>query len=268
MKKGYFLPFLSFLTFLVFLSIAAAMLVHNENLKQQGKVGLQAASLYKMYDEGEKINFYLQLAAEYSSKELLLGPEGGYSRDNNCQKTSNGYNLWNSCPDLNPEDSFKEEFKNRFQKYLNSYKSTYETFPVTVFDESEQVLVYGTEDMRSLINDEVNQDLIESFKIEDNLFFINLKPIELKPEQTIETSYTINPQLKIFMPDFEIYDKFYLALSNCNSVDSCSQKVNEIAENINILAQGSIIQIDYTDIHFAFDTSRPIQGKYNPLTTA
>ena len=268
-KKAIFLPFLAIFTLLILLILGTAIIIKNQDLTKQGKIGLEAISLFKIYDETEKVDFYILQSASYSKMDTLsrIKDNGGYPEKNQCQKTQDEYPIWNTCPKLNLEQNFKTQFKIRLQQYLNNYQSTHTIFAKSITKDKTTREILDQKEVTQIFTNKVKQSKIESLETKDNKIIGRLQTIFYHPEQTTrETTYYHTPKFIIDKPDFEIFDKLYLILSNCNSPDQCQTKLEQNFQDIYIETKENLIKIDYNDIHFAFDTSKPIQPKFNPLT--
>src|SRR3989344_5086277 len=124
-KRGIFLPLFVIITALIlsvlFYTVKTAV------DEKQDLIGLRATNLVKLYDETEKINIYLDLSAQYSSDKSarILAENGGYAENNRCEKTQDGYVIWNTCPVLNPSLEFETQFKKELKFYVDKYNSSY-----------------------------------------------------------------------------------------------------------------------------------------------
>ena len=252
-RKGIFLPFLAILTLVLLLAITTAMSIQNNNLKDKGLVGIEATSLYKIYDEAEKFDLYLDLASKQATKETLkiLNQHGGYPEDNTCQK-SGSYVIWNTCPELNTEESFKQAYKTKLNTHIVKYTSTYKIY--------NEDLVEPTTNLQQHYTNTLRQATITNIEIKDKII-TTFTTLPLPIEHT-KGVYQYTPTAITQARDLNAYKMLHLKLSECNSLESCQNSIPEAQ----IQPSNNLLLIEYNNIKLAFDPSKPLQQLHNPLT--
>lgn len=216
-KKGIFLPLFVFAT--IFILGVLFYIIRTTESEKQDLVGLKAITLGKLYDETEKTMLYLNLAAEYSSDKAAaeLAENGGYSTNNRCEKTEEGYVIWNSCPVLNPSEEFAEQLKKELKNYIIKYESSYKS---TDFQN-----MFGLARPPNLLNIEIpagiddvynyiytrnvrNSNIITNDYIDNNLF-ISLSDIIYPIENSGSSTLILKPKIKVSRLDTSLYGKIY-----------------------------------------------------------
>ncbi|MFH0936358.1 MAG: lytic transglycosylase domain-containing protein [Candidatus Woesearchaeota archaeon] len=119
-KKGIIVPLMAIFALILFVS-AAVMLYGTENITEERTIGKIQIELIKLYQEGERILFYIDESAKNAEYNSLidLGKNGGYYKTD-CEKV-NEYYLWNN----NCKPHYKESFENYFKDNLNLYLIKY-----------------------------------------------------------------------------------------------------------------------------------------------
>ncbi len=242
-KKGLYLP-LFVMVVPVILAALLGVIISAENDKESF-VGFRAVKILKAFDESEKINLYIDIAAEHSKENAFknTAENGGYNSGSRCEKTQKtvvnqeSYIIWNTCPVLNPEKEFEAELKNELKSFFQIYKSSYKNADLArIFGRSSQnrqdYSVFYTENVR-------NANILEIQK-NNNEFVIAISDITLPIEETEDSAATLAPKTKIKVPDFSIYKKIHKIVSeNCINKD-----FNECSSEISSSFSGSKIEID------------------------
>jgi hypothetical protein len=119
-KKGIIVPLMAIFALVLFVS-AAVMFYGSKNITEEKVIGKIQLELIKLYQEGERILFYIDESAKNTEYNSLvdLGKNAGYYKTD-CEKI-NGYYLW----DNNCKPNYKENFNNYFKDNLNFYLSKY-----------------------------------------------------------------------------------------------------------------------------------------------
>ncbi len=115
-KKGIIVPLMAIFALILFVS-AAVKVYGTENITEERTIGKIQIELIKLYQEGERILFYIDESAKNSEYNSLidLGKNGGYYKTD-CEKV-NEYYLWNN----NCKPNYRESFENYFKDNLNLY---------------------------------------------------------------------------------------------------------------------------------------------------
>ena len=276
-KKGIFLP-LFVLSVFIILGLLYSTIIHEKNKRENSVIGEQAASLLKVYDEQEKINFFLEQALKYSEKKALseLYNNGGYREKNNCEKSGNYVIFDSSCGEFNPEKYFQEILKEEMNLY--KYKSTYKEIeynevaltPIFRFLGAVPKVEKTQRDFKSLLENEVNNAKI-STELKDNYIVIDFTPIKLTIEDTtvkgsLESAYSFNPEFKI-NNNIIFLENFHKQVSqNCKkSLEECEFKLKELYSNINIAKEEKMLKINIINNNYelkvAVDPERNFPGK-------
>src|SRR3989344_4473150 len=96
MKKGVFTPYLVLFTLFI-LSTLVFTISKAEEQKKLIRTGDPAIAILALYNEGERISFFLEETVKISQKETLqiLKENAGYPEKNSCQKQNNIV-IWNT----------------------------------------------------------------------------------------------------------------------------------------------------------------------------
>ena len=132
------LVYVFFVVFLVFLLIVVKM--KDKNI-QNLVIGQEALSLFNSYQEGEKIRFYVQQSAKYSSEssvEVFL-KNGGFE---NPPRLIGLADWTNAKPDFKKEFSiiFSNQLKEYFQRSEDYIPSNYD---IEIFNDKDFVIISG-----------------------------------------------------------------------------------------------------------------------------
>ncbi len=262
-KKGVFLPI-----FVIFTAVILSVLfyiISTTEANKQDLVGLRAVNLIKNYDESEKINIYLDLSAKYASKETweTLANNGGYSENNRCEKTGDGYVLWNSCPVLNPSQEFISQFKNKFKNKINKYESKY-----TQLDYKNDLNMENPETQikyAQIYTENVNNSNIINTEFSGSKLIITLSDVNLPVESAEGSVLVMKPLTSTTRPPLSVYrDLYYTIQENCidKEFSECQSKLTQYFPTINIVRSGELIKVDLEtnkgNIKLAFNPSQPI----------
>ncbi|MCX6711970.1 MAG: transglycosylase SLT domain-containing protein, partial [Candidatus Woesearchaeota archaeon] len=119
-KKGIIVPLMAIFALVLFVS-AAVMFYGSESITEEKVIGKIQLELIKLYQEGERILFYIDESAKNSEYNSLLdlGKNGGYYKTD-CEKVNGYYILSDNC-----KPNYKESFVNYFKDNLNFYLSKY-----------------------------------------------------------------------------------------------------------------------------------------------
>src|SRR3989344_2104598 len=118
MKKGVFTPWLVFFTLFI-LSTLVFTISREEEQKKLIRTGEPAISILAIYNDGERISFFLEETVKISQKETLqiLKENAGYPEKNNCQKQNNII-IWNTCPYFDVEENFNIQLNEIITNYI------------------------------------------------------------------------------------------------------------------------------------------------------
>ncbi len=263
-NKGLFLPI-----FVIVVLVAFSALAYNikqTKASRQDVIGLKAASIMKVYDEEQKINVYLDQSLKYSKDSAIkeLYSNTGYPANNKCRKIpeSSGDRfiiLDKSCGNFNPESNFKGILTNNLKPYLQNYKSTYKQFR----EGDTNIQTISTSNVNSVEIKEItkdNQDLVLTFS-----------DMELKIENSPESSYKFSSKLTIKNLDLTILDNIYKALAgNCvkEEPEICKSKLKNIFSDITFTEQGNFLKIIINNqIKLAIDLNEDLPSREVISTT-
>jgi len=275
-KKGFYLIFFVIFSIVVLLALLAAIMKANNS--HDKIVGLDSLYLSKIYDEGEKIKFYLDRSVSLSESNAIevLKSNAGYATPS-CPKFGDYVLLSSDCGDFDPEKSFEIAFSSQLKNYLSSYSSTYidvnlqniyesntkdkafgsffrfsESVPKTISPERSFVATYSESQVNSA-----------SFVLEKDI--ISFNELSFKTESLKDNTYSIAPKYKLENIDLEIYDRIYAVLaSSCMSktVKNCIQAINkEFGIYAEAIFGGNLVRADINGIKIAFDVSSSLPQK-------
>ncbi len=230
-KKGVFLPL-----FVIFTAVILSMLLftmYGTESKKNDLIGLRAISLVKAYDEGSKIEFYLDLSTDYSNKNALniLADNAGYSEKSRCEKLSQTlidneeYVLLNTCPVLNLNQEYEEQLKIEIKEYINLYESSYRKidFNKLGLEITQQQFQDIPQDVADPYNYIYTKTVRESnvLTLEDlnNKIKVTFSDMVLPVESSEQSSITIKPVTSLKQPNFSVYERLYAVLHK-----DCSRK--------------------------------------------
>jgi len=272
-KKGIFLPLFVFSSIVILGVLFYVM--NTTEAKKEDFVGLKAVNIIKTYDEAEKINLYLDLAAKYSYENTLknMAENGGYSSEAKCEKTQPNlidqepYVIWNTCPVLNPDKEFELQFKKEIKDYINKYESSYIG------------LNYGELNLKSpgishndIFTKALQDTNLLNIENSENNLIVTFSDIDLQIENTESSKITIKPKTKTQKPDIRIYEELYTLVKNyCikKEFEECQGKLSKIFSNIELKKESEIIKLkllkENYSIKIAFNTDYEIPGFENIL---
>lgn len=258
-KKAFFLPIFIVVT-LMFLS-SLVFVIETTKLGRNGIIGLEAVSIIKIYDEAEKIQFYLEESAKDSSENALdeLYLNAGYQNNNKCRKIPKTESepryiiLDKTCGEFNIEENYKGLLKNNLNEYIKKYKSSYKTFNKLPVKNSklleslnlipEQIEAEQGEIINSIAAKNTNNAEINSITINDNLN-LEFSEIELRIEKSPESYHKFTPKVSIQKPNLEIFNSIQKAVSeNCLNKEECKLNLKNTFANIEIKEQNNILKI-------------------------
>lgn len=118
-KKGIIVPLMAFFALILFVS-AAVILYGSEQITEERVIGKIQLELIKLYQDGERILFYIDESAKNSEYNALvdLGKNPYYKTD--CEKINDYYILSDNCKP-NYKDNFISYFKDNLNFYLSKY---------------------------------------------------------------------------------------------------------------------------------------------------
>lgn len=274
---------ITILTIFILGGLAIAMLRENADRQEAELVGLQAATLLKIYGEAENAKNYLKKSIELSKDEsfLTLAENAGFPEDNQCQKTKSiagpqEYVLINTCPDLDLEKNFLEELKNKINIHQRFYITGYNFLK---FDKGlyrkkflELNLNFQEQkDLKSQYEFNINFAKIKNIERKGNEYKIDYEPITYDLELSyLGSTYITTPSYKIISPDFKEFNKFYsiaeTAIKNSKTISQTKSDLLGSFPNAKITTSGNLIFIDIPlseylgkNFYAAFDITKSLK---------
>lgn len=203
MKKGIFVPALAVFTLIILVALSYTI-TYAEDKKGDVVTGKTSIGLINLYNEGEKLSFYLDEAVKLSLRntEEILKNNAGYSKVNNCKK-QNGIIIWNrECDYFNVDENFNKQFKEELIKYVKVYP----------------------------------QQLPEPIITDNKVEFRNIKfqkQIISPLIKTFSAEYKINEEIEFTELNLDIYKNIYYVAQQCDLKQAITN--NEINYCINNL---------------------------------
>lgn len=261
-KKAQFISFLVVFLILVFCLLASAM-YKNNNYLEKLKINVEASSTFKVYGLAERNKYYLEQAAEISKRKALteLEKNAGHLQGECSTDLTSGKIIWNSCPELNPNEKFRLIFEKEFTEYVENQDQPYtkNQFETTLNKDE----IKNIKPKINIVNDEIN------INFEDLSYMINYKG---DPDNnSFSLKYTLNPSFVIQAPDFSVYYQLCDALVSCNlnpqitqnQIDSCLDSLKTI-NGVKTSLNNQIIEISYGNLNFLVNPKAILICK-NPL---
>ena len=216
-KKGQFFPL--FVVVIPVILAAILLVMSMTEAKRDDLIGQRAGSIIKVYDEAQKIDFFISLSAKHAEKLTLkeLAKNGGYNKNNRCEKTEidlvnqEQYVIINTCPVLDVNEEFTKQFKNELKSFFEMYTTS-----------------YSNVDLNSKYQKAVREANILEITAKDKDLLITISDISLDIENTQDSAIKLTPKIKIKNPDLKVYDKLYAIINtSCINKDfsSCSSKI-------------------------------------------
>lgn len=268
-KKGVelFLPMLVIITFFLLGITAYAINKANLNLEKEGKIGETSTFLFKIFDEAQKAQLYIEESTRLASIQTAkkLADNGGTSERNNCQKSKpptlgiqREYILFNTCKGYDAQESFQDYMNSTVTKYLKNYQSAIAPEKIDwatafFYDISEEE---RQEELSRVYSYYVIINSIASFK--DKV--VEFQPIKyaFRTKDTDRSTYEITPKVKLDI-DLSIYEKLHQVLFICTSLEDCQNKIKAKFPDAEVIVFDPVIYIKLTnnpDIYIAIDTSK------------
>jgi len=250
-KKGVFLPIFVFSVFII-LGLLYSTIAYEKLKREDMVIGLKASNLIKAYDEGDKINFFLEQSLKQSERKALseLYSNSGYKKGS-CKDLGSFPILDSSCGEFNPEKNFEDLIKKEINEY--KYKSTFEETniiklgnllltKISILPEIEKGL--GSDFYKAISENNVNKADIENIEEKDNNLIIQFTEIELKIEGSLQSAYTIKPEFKL-SNNLLFLNNFYKTIAeNCRiSQEECENNLKRIYSDISIEKQNKFLKI-------------------------
>lgn len=234
-KKAFFL--LAFIVVYAIILTSLLYIVVTEAAKKQDLVGLKSINIIRTEQESQKIQLYLDLSSKlaYNKTLKVLGENGGYASSDRCEKTQQTvldqeqYIIWNTCPILNQNAEFEEQFKKEIKNYINIYQSTYQkTNFVDIFNIEKTYP--RLENVPENIKDDYNYVYTQTVKginiidiKTDKYVLVTFSDITLPIENDQPSYLTFKPKTLVNKPEFSIYQRTYLLVSN-----NCIKKTSQV----------------------------------------
>jgi len=280
-KADLFMPMFVLTSFIVLALLFYT--ISSTNAKRNDLIGASSIALIKVYDEGEKVLYYIDKSSHMSfdSAYNRIANNGGYYSSDDCDQI-NGYLIINHCKeDFNPYENFKKLFSEDMNSYLKVYKSSYNEFKPEDITLSSTFNFFGfipdevkpddEYSYKSLLEKPVNNLQISSFDFKDNELNVlysdvkfHVEPVKSSP--LASSYYTIHPKFSVDIDDFEIYNRLYASIAvNCinKNHESCNNILVSSFSNIEFAQVGNVIKLTlplkYSTIRMAFDNSKPLK---------
>lgn len=242
MKKGVFTPYLVLFTLFI-LSTLVFTISRAEEQKKLIRTGEPAISILALYNEGERISFFLEDTSKISIDETLkiLKENAGYPEKNSCQKQSNII-IWNTCQYFNVEENFNLQLNETITNYIKQYP-------------------------KELPNPIITDNLIEFKDINEMKRTGNRGLID-----SYSFNYLINKKIEL-NKDLSIYHKLYDAAQSCNlgtaitdkEIDSCIDLLKSV-ENTVITKNNEFLKVENNGLKILINTKQTLQAPKKPIT--
>ena len=280
-KKGtkVFLPILVILTLVIL--TAMAFTIKQTNIQRELEpTGAQAAAIFKIYDEAEKVHLYLEKSSNFAVQNTLntLDKQGGFANTCGTGKFatpgSTGYTLINNCESVNPSEEFEKALKQELKKYTQSYKSTYvleDLAGTTKLLQSLGIIPETVEAEQQRNHENAIQNLnlnsIEETSETITLHFEDLSlPIPVFNKPTVDATkrgkHTLPLHFNLEKPDLSPFREIYKILDSCNAFEDCQRDLESSFPGSSISLVSNIFKIDLKQegrtIRLAYDPSQPL----------
>jgi hypothetical protein len=234
-KKGIFLPLFVFMTILI-LSILFYT-IRGAQEQKQDFIGLRAIKLVNLYNEIERSNLFIDLAARRAIIESfkVIEVNGGFSEDAACQKTKfdllekQSYVIFNTCKPITIDSEFRKQFEKELKNYLSLYESDYTQSLNPPFYFKQLKLEDTKEAYKKLYSDKIKNLQITELVESENEFKITFQELSYEIEGA-DGNLLFNPKTKTKIPDLNIFTKIHNAISSyCigKLYASCEEKIKE-----------------------------------------
>ena len=244
MKKGVFTPWLVLFTLFI-LSTLVFTISRAEEQKKLIRTGEPAMAILSLYNEGERISFFLEDASKISITETLniLKENAGYPEKNTCQKQNNII-IWNTCSYFDVEENFNIQLNETITTYIKQYP-------------------------KSLPNPIITEDSIDFKDINDMKRTGKRGLID-----SYSFNYIINKKIEI-NKELSIYHEIYNTAQSCNlgtaitdkEIDSCINFIKSV-ENTVITRNNEFLKVENKGLKILIDTKQTIQPPEKPITIA
>jgi len=245
MKKGVFTPWLVFFTLFV-LSTLVFTISRAEDQKKLIRTGEPAISILAIYNDGERISFFLEETVKISQKETLqiLKENAGYPEKNNCQKQNNII-IWNTCPYFDVEENFNIQLNEIITNYIKQYPKLLNQIPNPIITDNS-VEFKDINDMERT----GKRGLITSYSF----------------------SYVINKKIEL-NKEISIYNKIYDTAQSCNlgisitdmEVEYCTNLLKSI-ENTETTRNNEFLKVENNGLKLLINTKQTLQPPKKPIT--
>ena len=257
--------------------------ISSTNAKRNDIIGASSISLIKIYDEAEKVLFYIDESSRLSfdSAYNTLANNGGYYSNDDCDNI-NGYLIINHCKsDFSPYDNFKKLFSDEMNSYTKLYRSSYSEFKPEDITLSSTFTFFGfiPEEVKpnsefsykSLLEKPVQNLQISYLDFKDNKLNIIYSDVKLNVEPVRSSAlassyYIIHPKFSADVDDFNIYNNLYSSIAvNCinKEFEVCNQVLSSQYSGIKLENLNPIVKLTlplkYSTINMAFDNSKPLK---------
>jgi len=242
MKKGVFTPLLVFFTLLI-LSTLVFTISRAEEQKKLIRTGEPAILILAIYNEGERISFFLEETVKISQKETfkILEENAGYPEKNNCQKQNNIV-IWNTCEYFDIEENFKIQLNETITGYIKQYP----------------------------------KELPNPIITENSIDFKKINNMEKTGKRGLITSYSFNYVInkKIELnKDLSIYNKIYDTAQSCNlgtaitdrEVEYCINLLKSI-ENTETTRNNEFLKVENNGLELLINTKQTLQPPKKLIT--
>jgi len=232
-KKGVFTLLFVWLMIILLVCIAGIIIYKDQGAKDLPHIGVFQLELTNVYNEADKIVFYLDKSLQNSFDETLnkIAENGGFYDVQG--RTKNGYVIWEWNKDCYPDE---EIFYDSFSKFLNEEINSY--WKQSDYYEEDLEYIFEFKDDK-VVGDNVILNLSETFDYN----YIN---------------YTFNASL--LLKKNINFDKFLDAVTKIESVSSfCGNDLQCWEEDINL----DYVEINKEGDFYKFDIKLEIEDKFS-----
>lgn len=269
------MPFILLFSILLLGMLVFTIAQNNEKRKEliPNTVGQQVVALLKIYDEGEKINFFMamagKLAQQKTEQQLMLN--GGYASTTTCEKltdvqTKTDWVIWSKkCEPFNPEQAYLKELGTQLTQFTNGYQSQYTPFP----DQDpawKAVLKYFQgkkvgKDLVAEYSKRVQTTTIEKVQSTNKETTLSVKTISL-PLEAADGEYQVKPNVPLNQIQTAPYLQAYTTAVTCQATKDpkteCLPLFQKISPDARVNLQGETIQVTLPKIRFMFSVKEDL----------
>ncbi len=245
-KKGIFVPLLAVISVILLISTAVVISISSQDLQSEigPGLGFQATSLFKMYDEGQRFEFYMQQATKLAehTAEVTVERNGGYPAENNCRKVTKSiadtlpYVIINSCDSFDPANAYKTQTLIDVQAYAQNYISVY-----------PNRVMYDVFSGKTVSASKQLSDIYKTAKVTENIV-VTLHPDGPRGMLDQDTTYDLTFPVETEPFNTQPYLWLYSKLTTCTSLETCQASLPDAETFIT----DNTLFIDYNGIRMAY----------------